>query len=213
MELSIPDQKRLRSLMRVFLAENQNINLSAYRTEEQCWVGNVLDSVAGVRGILEYQSIGVSGGDIRVIDIGMGGGFPLLPLAMLLSEVRFTGMDATRKKVDAVGRIIEEMGISNVQLVTGRAEELAKSEGLRKRFDIALSRAVAPLPKLLPYMSPFVREGGVLLCWKSMHIDEELESSKRVQKELKCQLVDQIEYELPGDWGSRQILVYEKMVV
>lgn len=222
--------RRLRELMKVFLKENRKLNLSAYREEGQCWVGNVVDSVSGAC-VLEKlgrskftmtndpafapASAGRQGNtqfpkDLSVIDVGMGGGFPLLPLAIMLPDVKFTGLDATGKKVDAVRRICKKMKIKNVKLITGRAEELGHDKKLREKFDVVLGRAVAPLSVLLEYMSPFAAIKGHLLCWKSMNIEDELTDSINARIKLNAQLVDKVEYELPVDWGKRQILVFEK---
>ena len=223
MDLS-PDQKRqLRVLMDAFLEENAKINLSAYRTEDSCWVGNILDSILCFDTLLALRlrsaplrmtsfSIELGQHDIiKIIDVGTGGGFPLLPLAILFPDTEFTGLDATRKKVDAVQRIVEKLQIPNVKLILGRAEELGHDDLLREKFDVVLSRALAPLATLLELMSPFSRIGGRLLCWKSMSIEEELAASSRSAKQMQCDLIEQEKYDLPGDWGSRQILIYEKI--
>ena len=205
--------------MKVFLEENKKLNLSAYREEGQCWVGNVLDSVIALDELWDIFCAGyeVERGKwkgekekISIIDVGMGGGFPMLPLAILFPEIKFTGLDATGKKVDAVRRIADKMELKNVQLITGRAEEVGRDEKYREKFDVVLGRAVAPLSVLLEYMSPFVSVKGRMLCWKSMNIEDELTDSINARIKLNAQLVDKVEYELPEEWGHRQILVFEK---
>jgi len=224
MKISADHERRLKELMEVFLEENKKLNLSAYREEEQCWVGNILDSVFGAGALSErvvgsgklqapnskFQKNIKSQAPKNVIDVGMGGGFPLLPLAMLFPEVKFMGLDATGKKVEAVKRICKKMKIKNVKLITGRAEEIGRDKKFREKFDVVLGRAVAPLSTLLEYMSPFAKVKGHLLCWKSMNIEAELTDSINARIKLNAQLVDKVEYELPGDWGKRQILVFEK---
>ncbi len=187
--------------MQIFLAENQKLNLSAYRTEETCWVGNILDSIPAKELLAGAKS---------VLDIGTGGGFPLLPLALLLPETAFTGLDSVKKKIDAVQRIVNALEIKNVQLLVGRAEELGQDAGHREQYDIVLSRAVADLPTLLEFCSPFVRVGGKVIAWKSLSIEEEMIRSLQARMQLQCRLVDHLEYALPGDWGQRQLLIFEK---
>lgn len=215
--------------MRVFLEENQKLNLSAYREEETCWIGNVLDSVAAVScfdGACPEGSVSSFGyaqddssiqssrraqhDTLKVIDIGTGGGFPLLPLAILFPSIEFTGLDSTRKKIDAVQRIIDALQIPNVRLLLGRAEELGHDALHREQYDLVLGRAVASLNTLLELMSPFAKINGKLLCWKSLSIEEELTGSVHAGKQCMCRLSGQHEYALPGDWGKRQILIYEK---
>src|SRR3990167_401138 len=203
MDITQDQEERLRELMGVFLLENKKLNLSAYRTEEQCWHGNVLDSVVGIQK-------GEFGKGMRVLDCGTGGGFPLLPLAILFPIAEFTGLDATKKKIDAVQRMIAKLGLRNAELIIGRAEEMGREQMFREQFDVVLSRAVAPLSTLLEYMSPFVRVGGTLICWKSLSIEEELVESIQARMQLKTRLTGRTEYVLPGDWGKRQLLFFQK---
>ena len=144
------------------------------------------------------------------MDVGTGGGFPLLPLAMALPEAQLTGLDATQKKVEAVGRIVHALGLGNVRVVAGRAEEEGRKPEERERYDVVTSRAVAETGVLLEYTSPFAKPGGHIILWKSMTIDKELEESLLARAELSAHLVGQHVYELPGNWGKRQLLVFEK---
>ncbi|MFA6523518.1 MAG: 16S rRNA (guanine(527)-N(7))-methyltransferase RsmG [Candidatus Peribacteraceae bacterium] len=194
-------ESRLRELVTVFLAENAKLNLSAFRTEEQCWTGNVLDSLAA----LELPPF--TG---RVLDLGTGGGFPMLPLALALPDVRCAGLDSVQKKVDATNRIIAAMNMQNAQCLCGRTEVFGRMPEHRERYDAVLARGVAEITVLLEYASPFLKPGGRIVLWKSMNVEEELKESGHAQKELYCRLLDRHVYELPGDWGKRQLLVFEK---
>jgi 16S rRNA (guanine527-N7)-methyltransferase len=223
-ELTDDQERRLRELMEVFLEENQKLNLSAYREEEACWIGNVLDSVAAAmttKGPHAEEAPATPfethdakhrapQGDVHVIDIGTGGGFPLLPLALLLPDVHFTGLDATKKKIAAVQRIADKLGIENVTLLTGRAEEIGQDSRYREQYDVVLSRAVAPLATLLELMSPFAKVKGTMICWKTLSIEKEMQDSLNARLALQSRLMDRVEYELPEGWGRRQLLLFEK---
>ena len=198
------DLVRLRTLVDVFLAENANINLSAHRTPEACWEANVLDSLAFLDIAPKLSPI------MTIIDVGTGGGFPLLPLAMLLPDVRCTGIDSTKKKVDAIGRIVKALNLPNVSLTAGRAEDLGRDPAQRERYDIVTARAVAALPTLLEYCAPFARPGGSIVLWKSEKIDDELKASTEAQRILQCPLASQWHYTL-GNRGARQLLIFRKI--
>ena len=200
-------QKKLGELVEVFIGENQNINLSAHRTKDRVWMGNILDSLGAFDAIEAFSSAQTP---LRILDIGTGGGFPLLPLAITLPYHHFTGMDSVKKKIDAVQRIIDALNLSNVSLITGRAEELGSNAQNQEHYDIVTAKAVAETRLLLEYCAPFVKVGGHILLWKSMNIDDEISSSKRAEVELHLQRKTPIPYELGGDWGQRQILVYQK---
>lgn len=206
--MHIPSEhdEQLRRLMRVFLAENVNINLSALRTEETCWYGNILDSLA-------FQELALSETmkkpGATLLDIGTGGGFPLLPLAIIYPQADCTGLDSIRKKIDAIMRIVTQVGIK-ITGVAERAEVLGHDKKYREQFDVVTSRAVAPLNQLLEYCVPFAKVDGHIVLWKSLHIDDELAASVTAQTKLHCELVEAHQYDLGGDWGTRQLLVFKK---
>lgn len=198
---------KLRELMRVFLDENAKLNLSALRTEEACWVGNILDSIAfldipGISKLKDRRS--------KLLDLGTGGGFPLLPLAIALPQTTCIGLDSIKKKMDAVGRIIQKVGIPNASVITERSEVLGTHPKHREQYDIVTSRAVAPLNVLLEFCSPFVKVDGIIALWKSLHIDGELTESNRAQATVHCRISASHVYELPLDFGKRQILLFTK---
>ncbi len=197
-------QERLMRLRDAVLDENTRINLTALREPEACWIGNVLDSLALLE-ILEKL-----GAVQSMIDVGTGGGFPLLPLAVALPDARFVGLDSTKKKIDAVRRIADVQKIINIDLVAARAEDAARDPAHRERYDVVTARAVADLSELLEYTSPFARIGGHIVLWKSLHADDELRLSTAAQRALHCPLEFGHTYALPGDFGERQLLVFRK---
>lgn len=106
------------------------------------------------------------GGGLRVIDIGCGGGFPSLPLAIVRPKHSFVLVDATRKKLRFVERAVEHLGIENVSVRCARAEALGRNRREREGSDVAVCRALAPLPVLAELCLPLVRAGGVLFALK-----------------------------------------------
>ncbi|MDO8468883.1 MAG: 16S rRNA (guanine(527)-N(7))-methyltransferase RsmG [Candidatus Peribacter sp.] len=144
------------------------------------------------------------------LDLGTGGGFPLLPLAVCLPQCTCVGMDSVQKKVAAVQRIIDALKIPNASLVCGRSEELARQSVHREQYDIVLCRGFAALNVLLELAAPFVKVGGHILCWKSLKIEQELQDSLLARSELSCQMEKPYEYDLGGTWGRRQILIFRK---
>ncbi len=198
-------RSRLERLRDAFLVENAKLNLSAFRTPETCWTGNILDSVAALetKSLRDQQPL-------RILDLGTGGGFPLLPLALGLPQCTFVGMDATQKKIAAVQRIIDTLKIPRVTLVCGRSEELARDSAHREQYDVVLCRAIAELNVLLELAAPFAKVGGAILCWKSLKIEQELQDSLLARSELSCQMEQPYEYDLGSTWGRRQILVFTK---
>lgn len=200
-------QKKLRQLVEVFLEENTKMNLSAIREPEAIWIGNVLDSLP----LLDVsESLSVADNPGTLLDVGTGGGFPLLPLAICLPEWNFTGLDSVQKKLGAIQAMVDALELTNCTLLPGRTEELAHEPEHRDSYDIVTARALAPLNVLLEYCSPFTKVGGHIVAWKSMKVSDELQDSLLARAELGCHLIEQFEYELPEDWGKRQLLIFEK---
>lgn len=216
MHLSNETEQRLRELVRVFLEENSKVNLSAFRTPERCWVGNVLDSLAFLELGLQTTPRAQASeprADHKLqtlLDLGTGGGFPLLPLAICLPDAHCVGIDATRKKIEAVKRIVAKLGLANVELHWGRAEELGSDIAHHERYDIVTIRAVKKIVENLHLAAPFLKPKGHVVLWKSMKVEKELSDATSAMAELSLRLAMQHRYFLPEDWGERQLLVFEK---
>lgn len=216
MNLSPELDQRLHTLLPIFLAENEKLNLSANRTEEACWVGNILDSLALLDALPSLSTFHspVPPEPVErlstLLDLGTGGGFPLLPVALARPAWSCTGLDAVRKKISALGRIADTLGLQNVQLVTGRSEEVGRDPQHREQYDIVTSRAVAPVRILVEYMSPFAKVGGTMVLWKSMQIEEELAEAKHAIDAMSCDLTRTYQYVLPAGFGERQLLIFRK---
>ncbi len=122
--------------------------------------------------------------DCHMIDVGTGAGFPGVPLKLLRPDIRLTLMDASGKKTDFIRRALDEMGVGADVLCT-RAEEAARTP-LRGCFDLAVSRALAPLPMLLELCVPLIKTGGMLAAWKGETADEELAAAAGALRVLGC---------------------------
>ena len=118
------------------------------------------------------------------LDVGCGGGFPSLPLAIARPDISVTSLDSTEKKVKYVGETAKLLGISNHTPLYGRAEELAHDPALRESFDIVTARAVASLPVLSELCLPFVKQNGAFVAMKSGNVEEELAASAAGIKKL-----------------------------
>lgn len=122
-----------------------------------------------------------SGGTI--LDLGTGGGFPALPLALYFPDRKVFAVDAKGKSVDFVQRIGAQLRLTNLRTVLARAEELGHQKKFRESIDLVVCRAVASVRVLVEYCLPLVRVGGFVLLYKGPNLDEELaESGEAFQK-------------------------------
>ena len=113
-----------------------------------------------------------------VCDIGSGAGLPGIPMAIVLPDTHFTLIEPMERRSEWLISIVEELGLTNVEVLRARAEEVGVA------FDIATARAVSALPKLLRMCVPLVRHGGEILALKGSKAAEEIEEAKRLQKKL-----------------------------
>lgn len=167
---------------------NKKMNLTAITDYEEVIQKHFLDSCLLLKKCpkqrFEYK---------KVIDVGTGAGFPGIPLAILLKDTQFTLMDSLNKRIEFLSIVIKELDLTNVQLFHGRAEEFGKNENFREQFDFCVSRAVASLPLLLEYCSPFVKVDGSLLLYKSKKISQEIEDAANALNVLNCHIVECME--------------------
>ena len=129
----------------------------------------------------------------KVIDVGTGAGFPGVPLAIMMPEVSFTLVDSLNKRIEFLKNVVDIIQLKNVKLFHGRSEDLGREQMFREQFDICVSRAVAGLPLLLEYSSPFIKKEGTMFLYKSKKLSQEIEEAKNALETLNCKVNQIIE--------------------
>lgn len=147
----------------------------------------------------------------RVLDIGAGAGFPGIPLKIVRPQWQVVLLEATGKKVRFLQHVVETLGLSDIEAVQGRAEELAHRQPYRASFDLVTARAVASLPVLLEYAAPYSRVGGQIILPKKGEIAEELAQGKIAARQLGAVLTSDQAITLPGLEDGRRLLVWEQV--
>ena len=107
------------------------------------------------------------------IDVGTGAGFPGIPLKIAFPQLQITLLDSLNKRVGFLNTVIQELGLTGITAVHGRAEDFGRNKEYREQFDLCVSRAVANLSTLSEYCLPFVKAGGEFLPYKSGKVEEE----------------------------------------
>lgn len=164
------DQFRL--YMEGILKWNESINLTSITEEDEFIKRHYVDSILCVPS-KEFQRAK------RIIDVGTGGGFPGIPLALLAPEKEFVLMDSLNKRIKIINELCQEIGIKNVTAIHSRAEDLSLKREHRGVYDLCISRAVANLATLSEYCLPFLKIGGYFLSYKSMDIGKEIKQAKK----------------------------------
>ena len=139
---------------------------------------------------------------ITLIDVGSGAGFPGLPLAIARPDLRVTLLDSLKKRLTFLSAVVEALGLANVRLVHARAEDGGRDASHRERYDVAVARAVAPLPVLCELLLPFVRVGGRMVCYKGPAAEDELLAGGKAARLLGGGGLESISVVLPAqpDW-------------
>ncbi len=164
--------QKFESYMEGILKWNKMVNLTSITEKHDFIEKHYIDSLLCV----SYDPFVKAG---NVIDVGTGGGFPGVPLAIAAPDKEFLLIDSLNKRIKIINELCENAGIKNVRAVHGRAEELAKNKVYRERFDLCVSRAVANLSVLSEYCIPFVKKGGWFLSYKGAEIEAELDESRK----------------------------------
>lgn len=172
---------------KAFLEENAKHNLISKNDEKFLYEKHIYDSLS-LKLFLDKYGIKKA----KVLDIGCGGGFPCVPLAIEFPEIKILGVDSIRKKINSVQTISDSLELKNLELICDRVENLKE-----KNFDIVISRAVADMAKISEYALPLVKKGGYFVAYKSKKAMEELKSAKSVLKKYNAEVVDILEYTLP----------------
>ncbi|MEI6774165.1 MAG: 16S rRNA (guanine(527)-N(7))-methyltransferase RsmG [bacterium] len=184
-------EKKRNELINEFIAINTHTNLSAIRDPEDIEIKHIQDS-------LEINKVLVLKPGSTLCDVGTGGGFPLLPIAISNPGVQCIGIDSTKKKVEAVNEMIGTCKITNAQAIRTRAEDYNKKTTTpTEGFDYVTARAVGYIDKLLPRVHHLIKKGGRLILYKQYSSEEGqdiVHFGKRyrfiVQKKHKYQLFE-----------------------
>ena len=164
-----PYPERFADLTALLLEANQTMNLTAIREPGEICLKHYADCLK-LAAMLPTEGSTLAG---ALLDVGCGGGFPTLPLAIVRPDLRFTALDSTGKKLRFVERCATELSLP-VKTLHARAEEAGHDPAYRERFELVTARAVARLTQLCEWCLPFVRPDGIFLAMKGGSGDEEL---------------------------------------
>lgn len=180
---------------------NKKMNLTAIEQEEDIITKHFIDSLSIASYIPDTT---------KIIDIGTGAGFPGIPLKILKKDLSITLLDSLNKRITFLEEVIRNLSIENIQAVHARAEELAHKEEYREQYDIAVSRAVAPMHTLLEYMLPYVKIGGKCICMKGPNLQEESKDLQNCLETLGGKIEKIEEIVLPETEIKRNIMLIKK---
>lgn len=194
----------LDKLARLVEAKSAEVNITSIRDYESIWSKHIIDSLIPTRSDVFDIAEGV-----EILDVGTGGGFPGLPLAIIYPEVHFTLLDSTNKKLEIVNEFANELSVKNIKTEWGRAEDH------KKTYDYVFSRAVAYVDKLVDLTDPLVHSGGKIVLYK-IYSEDELNDAELAAVDHGLDLLDVYYYSLDprineeGEGFDRMILVFKR---
>jgi 16S rRNA (guanine527-N7)-methyltransferase len=203
------DDARLNQFQRfrdLLLDANTRVNLTAISGPAEVVTRHFLDSLTCLLAVAPDQRTR----PLRLLDIGSGAGFPGIPLAIAFPAWRVTSLEATGKKARFQQEVVAALGLENVTVLTGRAEEFARKPSHRGRYDLVTARAVAALPTLLEYCCPFARIGGRVIAPKKGDLADEGAAGAKAASLLGARLLAPIAATVPALADGRVLLVAEQ---
>lgn len=188
--------------MKRFLEENSKVNLISKNDEKYLWEKHVFDSLA--IGLF-FEKFNIEPKDKKLLDIGTGGGFPSVPIALTYPELRVFALDSIAKKIRAVQSIKDGLNLENLTPVCSRVENFDE------KFDIITSRAVSSLENICSLALPKLKPDGYFIAYKSIKVMTEIKDAKQILKKYKSEITDIIEYDLPlEEKRTRNLVVIRK---
>jgi 16S rRNA (guanine527-N7)-methyltransferase len=199
--LSAGERDAIDGHVRLLLAWNQAINLTAIRDPAEVATGHVIDSLSALRLLRER-------GVDRFVDIGSGGGFPGLPLAIAAPGASAVLADSVGKKARFLETVVDACGLARrVRTHSGRAEALARDPAHRAHWPAVTARAVASLAELAELALPLLEPGGILVAWKRGDIGAELSAASRALDPLGGGTLETRAVTAPSLPGHRLVVI------
>ena len=205
-ELDESKAKALKEYKELLVEWNEKMNLTAITEDYEVIVKHFVDCLECTHLITNEK---------KIIDVGTGAGFPGMPLAIYYPQIEFTLLDGLNKRLIFLEEVVNKLGLKNVKIVHARAEEAARNEEYFESFDAVVSRAVANLPVLLEYTSPYVKVNGKCIVTKGDNAKEELNLAKNAMNILKLKNIENKEYKysytIDNEEYNRTIFYIEKV--
>jgi len=190
----------------ILLSENKKFNLTSITERYDVYKKHFIDSLS-----LCTYDIDLSG-DIHIIDIGTGAGFPGIPLKIVFPHLKITLVDSLNKRISFLEDVICKLNLSDIIPIHGRAEDLAQNSFHREKYDLCVSRAVANLSTLTEYCLPFVKPGGLFIAYKA-EVSTEVSDAQNCICLLGGKLDKQLTFDLPNSDISRSLVGVKKISI
>ena len=189
---------------RELVSWNEQVNLTRIIDPAEIAIKHYLDSLS------IWPALPPQPAPLSIIDVGSGAGFPGLPLKLAQPNLRLTLLESTGKKTAFLQHVCKTLQLSQVTILTARAEEAGQQSAHREQYDVAVARAVAPLQILAEYTLPFVKVGGRIILQKGQDPANEITAAKNAIGILGGKLSEIVPVAIPGLSAQRHLIVLRK---
>lgn len=186
---------------------NQRINLTSITDFKEVQLKHFLDSLTVILAIKQP----IASKNLSLIDVGSGAGFPGLPLKIAFPNINLVLLEATAKKAAFLHHLAQKLNLDDVEVLVGRAEEIAHRAQYRQRFEVVLSRAVATLPAIAELTLPFCAFKGRTIIQKKGDIEDELSKATRAIEILGGSQPELKKVKLPEFTDDRYLVIIDKI--
>ena len=193
--------KKFFDYMNLIIEKNKVMNLTSITQPEEIILKHFIDSLTVSKYIKDNE---------KIIDVGTGAGFPGIPLKIEKTKTEIILLDSLNKRINFLNEVINKLNLEKIYAEHARAEDAGKNKKYRENFDIAISRAVAPLNILVEYLIPFVKVGGKCICMKGNYNEDEISEAKNAIKILGAEIVNIEKIKLPDTDYNRTIIIIGK---
>ncbi len=210
--VSAEDRRLFDAYLTQLFDYNAKVNLTAVKTREEANERHIDDSLALLPVLDKYAAADAGGdGGVRVIDVGTGAGLPGVVVAVKRPEWRLTLLDSLKKRCTFLSEVQTSLGLRNVRVAWGRAEDVGQDAAHRGAYTVAMARAVAELRVLVELTVPMLAVGGYLVAAKGPNPEEEVAAAAKALETLRCKVVSIESVASFGDHGQRTAVVIQKI--
>ena len=190
---------------------NRQVNLTRITEPDEFWEKHLWDSLSGLAPWYEPEKLEWLPTVKRVIDIGTGGGFPGIPVAIARPQWQITLLDSTRKKIAFLETLCNQLKLVNTDFLADRAETVGRDPKHRAQYDLAMVRAVGPASTCAEYALPLLKKSGFAILFRGQWTDQEEELFMGALDTLGGELVAICPWETPTTKGVRHCLYVKKI--
>lgn len=205
-ELTDKQKQQFKLYFKMLIEVNEHVNLTRITEEDEVYLKHFYDSITP---LFTFGAVFKDGATL--CDVGAGAGFPSIPLKILKPGLKVTIVDSLQKRLNFLKDLISELGLTDVELVHGRAEDVGQNKLYRERFDIVTARAVARMSVLNEYCLPLVKKDGYFVALKGPKAEDELDDGKKALEVLGGKLIKDEELTLPESEEERTLVLVQKV--